>query len=82
MTAGEIAALAKGFSPLFFLKGLVMYRPFIRSDLDVAKNFAMIETGSPGVADHLKMIYPDKYNLAPFAAAASTVRTLAALGVG
>ena len=58
LDAGEIASLADGFSPLFFLRGLIMYRPLVRSTNDIAKGFAMTEVDTPSVGTHPRIIYP------------------------
>jgi hypothetical protein len=55
--ADDIAALAKGFSPLLVRPDrLVEYMPLVRSDW--SKSGAFSATGTPGVQDHPRIIYP------------------------
>lgn len=64
LTAGEMAALGKGASPLFFPNDLVLYYPLIR-------DFTLDLVGSPGTAAditvvaHPKIFYPSR-NLISF----------------
>jgi hypothetical protein len=58
LTAGEIAALAKGFSPLHFLRGLQFYTKLIgRKDIDIIAGKTPTYDGST-VIEHPRIIYP------------------------
>lgn len=58
LAAGEIAALAKRFSPQFFLRGLRFYTPLIgRKDTDRVAGKTPTYDGTT-IADHPRIIYP------------------------
>lgn len=60
LTAGEWAALGKGFSPLFFRRGLVFYMPLmgrISPEPDYIFGTTGTVTGATGTS-HPKIIYP------------------------
>jgi len=54
-----VAALAKGYSPLLFLEGLVAYWPLIRDeDQDRVGGYDLTAYNSPGIAAHPRVFYP------------------------
>jgi len=57
LSADDIAALAKGFSPLMVRRDrLVEYMPLVRSNWSKSGAFGV--TGAPGVLDHPRIILP------------------------
>ncbi len=61
LSDGEIALLAKGFSPLFFQpQNLIFYAPLIRDeDFDKVGGISLVANNTPSVAEHPpNMIYP------------------------
>lgn len=69
LTTGEIAALAKGYSPAFFFTSLVEYLPLIRSMVSY-KNAAATDTGTAEIA-HPRIIYPSLSQIRRFTTASS-----------
>lgn len=66
-----VPALAKNYSPLFFMLGLKPYWPLIRDeDQDRVGGYHMTPYNSPTIADHPPMIYPASPVFYPKAAAA------------
>jgi hypothetical protein len=59
LSAEEIAALAKGFSPKFF-PGLAFYAPLVRDDADVVSGTDASVNGTPSVFPHPPIIYPSR----------------------
>lgn len=72
LSAGEVAGLAKGYSPLFYRRGLIMYKPLIRDTTE------LIDTGGTWVVDgtvaanHPRIIYPTGYQTARISAATTS----------
>lgn len=56
LTADEIAALAKGFSPSNFVRGRVLYCPMVRDAVDLSAS-AAASAGSTAVAAHPRTYY-------------------------
>jgi hypothetical protein len=56
LSAGEVAALAKGFTPAHFLRGLTCYVPMVRSPMDVRAGGGTL-TGTV-VHTHPRVILP------------------------
>lgn len=56
LTAGEAAALAKGYSPLFFPNGLIGYFPMLRNNIAIKGSY-INESGSAQF-EHPRIIYP------------------------
>lgn len=84
LTDGEVAALAKGYSPLFFLLGLVRYMPVIRGTTDRMAPITGTVTGAL-VQPHPRILYPTsgvRYRVAASAPPAELAarRTLSSLG--
>jgi hypothetical protein len=62
----EIKALAKGYSPAFFRKGLKSYWPLLHDYIrDIAGGYEMSSTGEndPTVAAHHRIIYPRPHQI-------------------
>lgn len=59
LSSAEITALSRGFSPNFFLNGLVRYMPMIREYVDVQSNVNFVNTGTT-VTSHPPIIYPSR----------------------
>lgn len=54
-----VPSLAKGYSPILFMLGLVSYWPLIRDeDQDRVGGFDLTAFNTPGVAEHPPIIYP------------------------
>lgn len=70
VTDDEAVALSKGFSPLFFMRGLQHHWDMIRNLNDRIAGANLTSTGST-IAVHLNMIYPTSPELVPFVAAAA-----------
>jgi hypothetical protein len=71
LTAAEVAALgAKAFSPLCIRPAnLVFYPPHVRNVQDIIGGLTLTATGTPTVADHPRIIYPSRSQIAFTAAA-------------
>ena len=81
--AGEIAALAAGFSPLFIPNSLVSYCPLVRNMIDL-KNGAITDDATAEFP-HPRIIYPSLAQLSHLAAiapASGFLSRLALLGAG
>lgn len=72
LSAAEMAALAAGFSPLFF-PGLIFYAPLIRDTSDKIGGAAATINGTPAVFAHPRMIYPSPLHYRGFVAAVGAV---------
>ena len=79
LTADEISLLASGYSPLFVRpQSLVFYAPlFVRAgasgdEEDWSNGRTLVQTSSPAVADHPRIIYPRRRIITPVGAAAPT----------
>lgn len=57
LSADEIAALAKAFSPLFFRNGLKFYVPCVRAAIDVVAGKTPTYDGT-SVVSHPRILYP------------------------
>lgn len=69
LTEAEVAALAKGYSPLFIRRSaLVFYWQGIRSALINLRGAPLTISGAPVVADHPRIIYPRSYRNISYAA--------------
>lgn len=84
LSAGEIAALAKGYSPRFFPSGLVFYVPMLGTT-----NEPSLMTGTTATVtgttetDHPRIIYPSRPQaIFPPAAAAASANFFTLLGAG
>lgn len=72
LSASEVAGLAKGYSPLFYRRGLIMYKHLIRDTTE------LIDTGGTWVIDgtvvgsHPRIIYPTGYQITPFSSGTTT----------
>jgi len=72
LTAGEVAALGKGFAPPTNPRGLLTYLPLIgraSPEIELMGGSNLTLSNSPANIEHPRMIYPSKYQIAPFAAA-------------
>lgn len=70
-TAAEVAALAKGYSPMFFHP--VSYWPLFNGAATIIDRYSRVDlsvTGSPPQASHPRIIYPSRRKVFPFTAAA------------
>jgi len=75
LTDDEVAALARGFSPLCIQpQALVFYAPLVREVQDVRGGRTLTPTGSPTVAGHCRIIYPHK-RIYPWGAAPPRTKT-------
>lgn len=59
LTDDEVAALGKGYSPMYFLNGLINYAPLIRNTIDRITGEVLTVTGAL-VHPHPRMIYPGR----------------------
>lgn len=82
LSAGEIASLAAGFSPLLVnQKNLINYWPLQEASssadpLAFIANYPQTQSGSPGVTDHPRIIYPRRRTIIlPATAASGTTLT-------
>ena len=90
LTAGERAALAEGFSPLFIRpSALVFYAPLLPktgNDVDIKGGVILTDTNTVGSAEHLDIIYPEDTVIHyPSVAAVSGAKlqgSLSMIGVG
>ena len=86
LTAGEIATLAKGFSPLFITNGLIQYIPLIgKNSPETDYKAGTTGTVTGAVADpHPRIIYPSSSQIRRFttaAGAATAVKDLIMAGM-
>lgn len=79
LTADEISLLASGYSPLFVRpQSLVFYAPLFGragasgDEEDWSNGRTLVQTSSPAVADHPRIIYPRRRIITPVGAAAPT----------
>lgn len=82
LSDAEIAALAKGFSPKFFPKNLLFYKPLIRDIADQKDSGTWTSSGTVA-ADHPRIYYPSRPQaIFPPAAAAASANFFTLLGAG
>jgi hypothetical protein len=87
LSTGEIAALAKGYSPDFFPRELKRYHRLLNTSdvVDYATGATVTTGGTPDTFDHPRVIYPNSGFVVPTpSAVAATIRrySLTTLGVG
>jgi len=83
LTPGEVAALGKGFSPLFFPTSLTFYAPLVRNLFDYMGTGTLTGVDT-AVRDHPRIIYPSAGGMRRFttaAGAATLVKDLIQAGI-
>jgi len=70
LTDEEALILSNGYSPLFIRpQNLVFYLPLVNAnDKDLIGGLSMSETGTPGISEHTRVIYPYTPMNIPFSA--------------